>query len=166
MRSPRVGSRSSSDEAEIRSPDPVSPCDAPDETDCFGFVKRITRACDEARIASEFRHMSPRPCWGAELAPLFALCCCLLCRETSRACVVVERSSPTGWTSGFLRCAKAAWHPHGGTCELVFAPIYSRFSYTEGPAVDGTALTLPDVRSSSRTGTLHARARLRQRFLT
>ena len=40
---PRVGSRSSSDEAEIRSPDPVSPCDAPDETDCFGFVKRIPR---------------------------------------------------------------------------------------------------------------------------
>ena len=24
------------------------------------------------------------------------------------------------------------------TCELVFAPIYSRFSYTEGPAVDGS----------------------------
>ena len=40
--------------------------------------------------------------------------------------------------SGVLRGAKAAWHPHVGTGELVFAPIYSRFSYTEGPAVDGS----------------------------
>ena len=62
--SPRVGSRSSSDETEIRSPDPVSPCDAIDETESSVSSSASRGACDETQIVSGFRHTAPFPVGG------------------------------------------------------------------------------------------------------
>ena len=126
--SPRVGSRSSSDETEIRSPDPVSPCDAIDETlvlpvsSCASLGAGVTRLC---------RHPAPFPCWGADSAPLF-VCCADGHFAQSLAPTTVVDVRPSS-----LR-ASAVWRLRVDTCRLVLAPTYSRFSYTEGPAVDGS----------------------------
>ena len=128
--SPRVGSRSSSDETEIRSPDPVSPCDAIDETESSVSSSASRGACDETQIVSGFRHTAPFPCWGADSAPLF-VCCADGYFAQSLAPTTVVDVRPSS-----LR-ASAVWRLRVDTCRLVLAPTYSRFSYTEGPAAFG-----------------------------
>ena len=87
------------DEDEIRSPVLVSPCDALDETGCPGLVNASLGAIDEAQIVSEFRHMAPGP--GGDRVSTLSV---LLLGDVPRC--LLELSSPTGWTSGFLGYAR------------------------------------------------------------
>ena len=115
---PRVGSRSSFDEAEIRSPVLVSPCDAPDETGCPGFVSASLGASDEAQIVSEFRHMAPGPGGGQSQHPV-----CLVAGRRPFACFVSLAPRRGGRQASLAVRVKAVWRLHVGTCELVFAPL-------------------------------------------
>ena len=64
LRSPRVGSRCSLDETEIRSPDPLSPCMRLTKPDCVpGSSSASLGLLNETQIVSGFRQGS-EPCWG------------------------------------------------------------------------------------------------------
>ena len=137
MRSPQVGSQCSLDETEIRTPGSLFPCMRLTKP---GLVSSNASLglLNETQIVSGFRQGS-EPLLGQIQHRGVCFVCRLLCPETSGACVVVERSSPTGWTSGRLRRARARPGVYTGCLyRLVLTPTYSRFSYTEGPAVDGS----------------------------